>query len=74
MINIHLLLPLIQKAELSRNEVQVLTDLLLTKHLDEVSDRFEWTEVSKKNYYNFFLNALDSLYSFKTHFRADKIL
>ncbi|KAK6639665.1 hypothetical protein RUM43_007938 [Polyplax serrata] len=43
-VNINLLIPLIRKAELSRSEVQILTDILLTKHLDEVTDHFEWIE------------------------------
>lgn len=39
------LIPLIRKAELSRTEVQILTDLLLNKHLDEFTEHSEWIEV-----------------------------
>nr|XP_046477367.1 kinectin-like isoform X2 [Neodiprion pinetum] len=43
-VNISLLMPLIQKAELSRSEIQILTDQLLNKQLDNPLEHSEWTE------------------------------
>lgn len=37
-------MPLVQKAELSRSEIQVLIDQLLNKQLDNPSEHSEWTE------------------------------
>lgn len=61
-VNINFLLPLIRKAELSRSEVQLLTDMLLTKHLDQVSDHFEWTEVSLASFIRINVNNFCTLY------------
>ncbi|XP_008558284.1 kinectin isoform X1 [Microplitis demolitor] len=43
-INVSLLMPLVQKAELSRSEIQILIDLLLNKQLDNPQEVTEWTE------------------------------
>ncbi|XP_012267073.2 myosin-6 isoform X2 [Athalia rosae] len=43
-INISLLMPLVQKAELSRSEIQILIDQLLNKQLDNPLEHSEWTE------------------------------
>ncbi|XP_046740481.1 kinectin-like [Diprion similis] len=43
-VNISLLMHLIQKAELSRSEIQILTDQLLNKQLDNPLEHSEWTE------------------------------
>ncbi|XP_063994157.1 ribosome-binding protein 1 isoform X2 [Diachasmimorpha longicaudata] len=43
-INVSLLMPLVQKAELSRSEIQILIDQLLNKQLDNPLEHSEWTE------------------------------
>ncbi|XP_031831405.1 uncharacterized protein LOC116426511 [Nomia melanderi] len=43
-VNVSLLMPLVQKAELSRSEIQILIDQLLNKQLDNPSEHSEWTE------------------------------
>lgn len=43
-INVSLLMPLVQKAELSRSEIQILIDQLLNKQQDNPSEHSEWTE------------------------------
>ncbi|CAD6229982.1 GSCOCG00006673001-RA-CDS [Cotesia congregata] len=43
-IHVSLLMPLVQKAELSRSEIQILIDLLLNKQLDNPQEVAEWTE------------------------------
>ncbi|KAK0081520.1 hypothetical protein PV325_012031 [Microctonus aethiopoides] len=43
-INVSLLMPLVQKAELSRSEIQILIDQLLNKQLDNPMEHSEWTE------------------------------
>lgn len=43
-INMSLLSPLVQKAELSRSEIQILIDQLLNKQLDNPTEYSEWTE------------------------------
>lgn len=54
-VNMQILLPLIKKAELSRNEVQFLTDLLLNKHLEnEFADHSEWIEVQDAQFCQMF--------------------
>ncbi|XP_076637833.1 uncharacterized protein LOC143349993 isoform X2 [Colletes latitarsis] len=43
-VNVSLLMPLVQKAELSRSEIQILIDQLLNKQMDNPSEHSEWTE------------------------------
>nr|XP_050854408.1 kinectin-like isoform X1 [Vespula vulgaris] len=43
-VNVSLLMLFIQKAELSRSEIQILIDQLLNKQLDNPSEHSEWTE------------------------------
>ncbi|XP_043671767.1 early endosome antigen 1-like isoform X3 [Vespula pensylvanica] len=43
-VNVSLLMLFIQKAELSRSEIQILIDQLLNKQLDNPSEYSEWTE------------------------------
>ncbi|XP_012272203.1 kinectin isoform X1 [Orussus abietinus] len=43
-VNVSLLMPLVQKAELSRSEIQILIDQLLNKQLDNPLEHSEWTE------------------------------
>ncbi|XP_044011753.1 interaptin isoform X7 [Aphidius gifuensis] len=43
-VNVSLLMPLVQKAELSRSEIQILIDQLLNKQLDNPVEHSEWTE------------------------------
>ncbi|XP_011306030.1 interaptin isoform X2 [Fopius arisanus] len=43
-INVSLLMPLVQKAELSRSEIQILIDQLLNKQLDNPLEHAEWIE------------------------------
>ncbi|OAD54616.1 Laminin subunit alpha-2, partial [Eufriesea mexicana] len=43
-VNVSLLIPLVQKAELSRSEIQILIDQLLNKQMDNPSEHSEWTE------------------------------
>lgn len=43
-VNVSLLMLFIQKAELSRSEVQILIDQLLNKQMDNPSEHSEWTE------------------------------
>nr|XP_012144921.1 PREDICTED: kinectin isoform X2 [Megachile rotundata] len=43
-VNVSLLMPLVQKAELSRSEIQILIDQLLNKQMDNPPEHSEWTE------------------------------
>ena len=43
-VNVSLLMTLVQKAELSRSEIQILIDQLLNKQLDNPSEHSEWIE------------------------------